>query len=88
MELFEKLGEAEKAAAKRLTDTFEKHDEKLKQHQYFVSEEEYHKIEEDLKAAYLKGDTEKVTSIVEATELRRVPVLPGFNSRTSSPELT
>jgi len=41
----------------------------------------------DLLSAYLNGDKDKVTKIVEMTDIRRVPLTPGYNSQLRYQEL-
>ena len=62
---------------KRLSESFDKYDEKFATHKYFLNEHEYESLEVDLLQAYLAGLKESVVTIAELTDLRRVPLAPG-----------
>lgn len=47
----------------------------------------YYKLEEDLLRAYLEGDKQTITEIAEFTDIRRVPLAPGYNHQVKFPEL-
>lgn len=76
---FETLGDNEKDTMKKMTDLLDRYDEKFTTHKYFLNEHEYENYEVDLLQAYLSGDKERVTAIAEATDIRRVPLAPGYN---------
>lgn len=79
---FEDVGEQEKVSMQRLTEKLEAFEKLNSEKQYFKSSDDYQLLEKDLVDAFREGSVTKISEIVNAVDLRRIPMTDGENHRS------
>ena len=87
MAAFEGVGENEKKAIAKLRKHIEDQEAKISSNEYLKNEESYNRIEADLEAAFKQGDIQRITTIAETADLRRMPLSAGKSRESVIPGL-
>lgn len=68
-----------------MQDLFDKYEKEHEEHKYFKGDSEYADLASDLLSVISKANIERFRSLVESSDLRRLPASPGFHYDVQSP---